>query len=234
MNRKYYHNYESSHFHGENEEVSTSLLKLCELSEKFWNKNSPNLLEAGCGTAKLAHTLKMKCNSVTGGDISYSAIEKGSKLHPEVAFNQIDFCQSPMPQEFDIIVDGHLLHCLICPDDRKNYLSHISAMLTPGGTFVVESLVASKAMKFSSSYKYLPPLLYKRASAHQVGTEMIGGEEMLPIRYIPTFLDIESEILSAGLKIEYLSLPFGLKGIVDQDALEKNAPDIIQIIARMP
>lgn len=230
--KKYYHNFEFGHETDEYDAVSQSLKDLVEKSYTFLPSKSVDLLEAGCGAAQLANSLIDLCDTVTGCDISAAAINRAKALFPVIKLMNHDLCQAPLDQKFDIIVDGHLLHCLITNEDRSNYLNNIKAMLKDRGIFVIESLVQSKSMNFTLPYIYSSPVLYMIAKPHYYGTVELQEHTVIPARFIQSFIEIEREILEAGFRIEFLKLPLGLKGIVDKNTPGSSAPDIIQIIAR--
>lgn len=42
---------------------------------------------------------------------------------------------------FDLVVDGHLLHCIVFDEERWRLLERIRQSLTPGGEFWVETML---------------------------------------------------------------------------------------------
>ncbi len=231
MEKKYYHNFDFAHQKNSDNDLPISLKNLVLDSKQFWSDADIHLLESGCGSGSLSSSLIDEVSEITAADISLSAIIKGKQKYPKINFIQQDLCKGQLDQKFNVIVDGHLLHCLVEDIDRKNYLNNLMKMLLPGGTLVLESFIKSKQMQFLPPYRFHSPILYQNAEQHHYGIETIQGEKLIPIRYIPPSMEIEKLIIDTGLTIKKLLIPFGLKGIVDHSAPETLAPDVIQIIA---
>jgi len=101
-----------------------------------------DVLEIGCGAGNLSILLAQQGFRVSGVDISPAAIgwagERTSALGQPIAFRVDDVLElsSCAPASFDLVVDGHCLHCII-GEDRGRCLASVWRVLRPGGVFEV-------------------------------------------------------------------------------------------------
>jgi SAM-dependent methyltransferase len=141
-----------------------------------------DVLELGCGEGHYARLLAEKGYSVTGVDISPTAIEWAKEKNIEtghhVRYLVVDLTKPDvLPGEtFDLIGDGNCLHCILEPD-RKIFLSNVQRLLKVNGVFFVYS-------KCSSS------------TSDEV-TEFEGK----PYRYAPSQENLHRELEAAGFEI---------------------------------
>jgi SAM-dependent methyltransferase len=96
------------------------------------------LLELGCGAGNIAGSLIERGFEVTGIDISPFAIAWAAEREPRARFVVGDVV-SAIPGEYDVIVDGHCLHCII-GDDRARLLANVYRALAPRGSFFVATM----------------------------------------------------------------------------------------------
>ena len=146
-------------------------------------------LEIGCGAGNFSILLAQHGFRVTGVDISPTAIEwaneRASPVSKDVSFRvdnvlNLGTCDDEM---FDLVVDGHCLHCII-GEDRASCLAAIWRVLKAGGSFVVLTMcgeVTNQSMLKSFDHD-------RKVTLHQ-------GQ---PTRYIGDVDAIVSEITSAG------------------------------------
>ena len=106
---------------------------------------SGKVLELGCGAGDVALLFAEKGYQVHGIDIAPSAIEwareKALKAGLQVNFEAGDVTKLGRWEDdyFDIVIDGHCLHCII-GDDRAEMLKEAYRVLRPGGSFYVSSM----------------------------------------------------------------------------------------------
>jgi ubiquinone/menaquinone biosynthesis C-methylase UbiE len=104
-----------------------------------------SLLELGGGAETNSLWLAEKGYDVHGVDISPTAIEwakeKAEKESIQVRFsvgNVLNFKDYP-DTRFDLVLDGHCLHCII-GKDRARFYSSVLRVLKPGGSFLVYTI----------------------------------------------------------------------------------------------
>lgn len=96
------------------------------------------LLELGCGAGNDVQWLTARGFDVTGIDISPAAIEWARERAPNAKFLVADVV-SAIPGTYDVVVDGHCLHCII-GDDRARLLKNVRDALAPDGRFFVATM----------------------------------------------------------------------------------------------
>jgi SAM-dependent methyltransferase len=106
-------------------------------------------LDLGCGTGPASCYLAEAGFDVTGIDIAPSAIalarEMAAKRNLDIKFLVADVCREPFPEgPFDLVVDGHLLHCIVFPAERSALLEKIRGSMTDDGEFWVETMLLEK------------------------------------------------------------------------------------------
>ena len=105
---------------------------------------SGRLLELGCGEGSLTLSLACKGYQAYGIDIAPTAVawaqEKAQKQGLAIDFRAGDITDLPYPDDFfDVVVDGHCLHCII-GEDRGRCLSQVFRITRPGGLFLVNTM----------------------------------------------------------------------------------------------
>jgi SAM-dependent methyltransferase len=97
------------------------------------------VLELGCGAGNIASSLVERGFDVTGIDISPTAIAWATeRAIPGTRFVVGDLV-AEIPGEYDLVIDGHCLHCII-GDDRARMLANVRGALVPGGKFFVATM----------------------------------------------------------------------------------------------
>ena len=103
-------------------------------------------LELGCGTGPLCCQLAQAGFDVVGIDISPTAIAMARHIavrrNLAISYEVGDVCRRPLPTEtFDLIVDGHLLHCIVFEHERRRLLEQVRRALQATGEFWVETML---------------------------------------------------------------------------------------------
>jgi SAM-dependent methyltransferase len=150
-------------------------------------------LEIGCGAGNFSLLLAHHGYKVTGVDISPTAIEwacdRSNASHMEMDFRvdnvlNLSTCHDAT---FDLVVDGHCLHCII-GEDRAICLASVYRVLKPGGSFVVLTMCGEVTnQKMLKSFDHV-----RKVTIHQ-------GQ---PTRYIGAAAAILSEVIAAGFVAE--------------------------------
>ncbi len=153
---------------------------------------SGKVLELGCGAGDVTLLFAEKGYQVSGIDIAPTAIEwakeKTLKTNIKAEFVDGDVRNLGRWEDgtFDIVIDGHCLHCII-GDDRAVVLKEAYRVLRPGGLFYVSSMCGDPKE---------PEVLKNYDSESRC---MVHGN--VAARYFGRPEDIIKEIEKAGFKI---------------------------------
>lgn len=187
---------------------SESLISFIEsYADQFnWPKDffkGKNVLVTGCGFGGLCQYLITQGAFVTGFDVSNLAIMGAKEIDtlingvPCVDYKNIDLTHSNLDQynnQFDFIIDDHLLHCLASNEDRLSYMNNLSSLVTQDGLIFIESMAFHSDIKFPINYSFDEDhILYKN----------INDKDIM-IRKISPSIEIENEIKNSNLFINYL------------------------------
>lgn len=113
--------------------------------EAGWIKTKGRALDLGCGTGPLLRWLHSLGWKGTGVDMSKTAIKlarrqsKGLGLSFKVG--DVTRLEGIKDRSFDLVNDGHCLHCITDPEDRKAFFSSARRVLKPGGLLIVDTMV---------------------------------------------------------------------------------------------
>jgi len=187
---------------------------LTDVLAQPWCPKDGKVIELGCGTGPILKWICKKDFSGLGIDVSKTAItmarEQSKGLNTR--FKQADICRSGFEKagKFDLAVDGHCLHCIIRYRDRKAFLKNSFKILKKGGIFIVMTMCSPADRRvFSDIYEeqklinhtiYVP---YDKAREYE-GFLTFNGRDYMPIRRVPHWKSILSEIRRAGFKIKLL------------------------------
>lgn len=114
----------------------------------------PRTLEIGCGTGPACCLLARRGHRVEGLDVSPTAIamarEEAKARDLAIDFRVADICHDALlPDTYDLVVDGHCLHCLATDEDRRSALDNVRSGLCPGGQLWVETMLALPGTHFA-------------------------------------------------------------------------------------
>jgi SAM-dependent methyltransferase len=165
------------------------------------------VLELGCGTGALACMLAEHGFEVTAIDVSASAIAFARSVARArglaVSFEVGDACSWTAPAEaFDVIVDSHLLHCIVGPVERRQLLANLRAALRPEGEFWTETMALAQRFAPTPRRRIDPRgIVWERIEEPDGCVDVVreDGATWMPSRYIaPTADDLLSEFADAG------------------------------------
>jgi 2-polyprenyl-3-methyl-5-hydroxy-6-metoxy-1,4-benzoquinol methylase len=156
---------------------------------------SGRLLELGCGDGGLSLPLARMGFETCGIDIAPTAIawaqEKAQAQGLSIDFRIGNVLDLPYSDDFfDLVVDGHCLHCII-GEDRKKFLSQALRVTRPGGLFLVMTMCNEVSENFRTHFDPVTRCLVK---------EGVAG------RYIGRSEDILREITEAGFRVKSSSV----------------------------
>lgn len=160
--------------------------RLNDLIIKYKNNNKLSILELGCGDAELSIRLAKSGFSISGVDISPTAINWAKSKCKKEGLKSDFRCESVLStsfadNSFDVIIDSACLHCIIA-EDRKKLFSEVNRLLRNDGIFVGETMC-----------NYIPE--YFSEFADKDGNIVKNG---IAGRYIGKATDIIKEIESSN------------------------------------
>ena len=186
----------------------SSRLETYKISEK-------SIIEAGCGSGSLLNKIFGPNNNLIAFDFSKEAIRQAQQKYPNINF----FCEDIIhlkryDKNIDIIIDSHLIHCLMGQEMVEDYLMNCYNSLIQGGKMFVECMIFSKAF-------------IKKFGSREDG---IYNEENI-IRTIINYLDYEKIFIKIGFKIDYFYILGGRKFVFS--SIRENVmpfdPDVLQV-----
>lgn len=93
------------------------------------------ILDLGCGTGDVAHTLHEQGADVTGADFSKNMVDRAKEKYPHIPFEVQDANTFSFENSFDAVFSNATLHWIKTPE---LVLERISTHLNKGGRFVAE------------------------------------------------------------------------------------------------
>lgn len=135
------------------------------------------VLELGSGSSSVFENKASLNLKVTAIDKDKNLIDQ-AQSKSNVSYLNLDIADSKITKnlttKFDLIFDAHCFQCITNPEERARAWKNVLELLSENGIFAAEMMVQSSANKI-----------------------------FVPERYIPESLDLEKEILSSGLKINF-------------------------------
>jgi 2-polyprenyl-3-methyl-5-hydroxy-6-metoxy-1,4-benzoquinol methylase len=147
---KYYESHEEAYrkikknklsFWGESAENSESFENffmkeyLISALDKIKTISNAKVLEIGCGTGPISCFFAQRGYDVDGFDVSQTAIEIARKNAKDrsldIHYSVDDICSISKTKSdiYDIIIDGHCMHCIIYDSDRHAALTNVLRLL---------------------------------------------------------------------------------------------------------
>lgn len=182
-------------------------------------KRSFRALEVGCGTGPGSCYLCEKGFSVKGIDIVSEAIDiardQANLRDFDIDFEVSDICNFNDNQLYDLIVDGHLLHCIVFDEDRKKVLENIRKRLNSEGVFLLETLaLGSSIPSLGDEFKFDDEYILWHKVNDLNFYEAIQRDDGIyfPQRRILPHLKIRQELQKAGFNVIEANFIDGVDG----------------------
>lgn len=186
-----------------------------------WAPQVKRILELGCGAGNILRDICSKNDEALGIDVSCTAIKmaKEQTVNSKIKFMKFDFCKGDTRKlgKFDLVIDGHCLHCITDQTDREKFLNNAYKVLDPSGLFIVMAMCSPvdrsifrehwKNMIFLNGITYHP---FNGKGVIKDAVE-IKGQKHIPTRYIGPWKDIVKEVETAGFHIQSMQheKPYG-------------------------
>ncbi len=180
---------------------------LMDVLAQPWAPKGGKVIELGCGTAPILRWLCKKKFEGLGVDVSKTAIKMAREQSKgfDIRFKRADVCNlsAEKSRTFDLAVDGHCLHCITQPEDRKRFLKNTFRLLKEGGLFIVMTMCAPVDRKMFSNLFQEQKLIdriiyapYDRATEYE-GSRTFEGRDYIPTRYVGHCKSILTELRRA-------------------------------------
>lgn len=163
----------------------TLIFDLCKMP------SSGRILELGCGAGNLSLWLEQQGYEVTGVDISPTAIAWARRRCLAAGGTTRFFVDNVLDMHFvedgyfDIVLDGHCLHCII-GDDRRKFFSESSRVLKPGGRLLIDSMCG--------------PIIGNQLRGYDPTTQCTMSDG-IATRYFGSPEEIENEVADSGFDV---------------------------------
>ncbi len=168
--------------------------------EKLYNKpmipRSGHLLEIGCGAGENAVWFARRGYVVSGVDIAPTAIEWANEralndgVSVDFQVGDVRTLQCFSDASFDIVHDGHCMHCIIGNEDRNAVLTTVRRVLKNEGIFVLSTMAGDFSYPLSFGGEF------------DAESRCIINKGIIT-RYIGVPQDIIDEIQRAGFDIRF-------------------------------
>lgn len=168
-------------------------------------------LDLGCGTGTTAFTLAKLGFTVTGVNVSPTAIlmaqELATKQDLGIDFKVGDILKlENLAQKFDLIYDSHCFHCIVFDEDRARVLAGVKNSLQDSGKFILDTMIFKEGSNPASRFETLRfdedfILWHKTNPTEMRGLETIDGQTWCAQRRIYPLEKVLEEILQAGFQI---------------------------------
>ncbi|MCK4250486.1 methyltransferase domain-containing protein [candidate division WOR-3 bacterium] len=176
--------------------------------------SNARVLEIGCGTGPISCYLAQQGYNVDGIDISQTAIEiaqtnakdRGLNIHYYVD----DICSISKTRSdiYDIIIDGHCMHCITYDTDRHAALTNIFRLLKKSGYFVIETMSMEDSSQWPHSGRIDEQGIVWCEVKENYPYEKVKFEDKYWIctRRIMCSSDLENELKQTGFLVEHIEI----------------------------
>jgi SAM-dependent methyltransferase len=94
------------------------------------------VLDAGCGTGRVAIELARRGFNVTGVDIDPTMLDSARRKAPELRWVLADLATLALGEQFDAVVLAGNVMLFVGPGNERIVLGHVARQLGPGGVLV--------------------------------------------------------------------------------------------------
>jgi SAM-dependent methyltransferase len=115
--------------HGEARRVDALLDRL--------GRRPGDVLDAGCGTGRVAAHLADLGHHVVGADLDASMLAEARTARPDLDWRLVDLARLDLGRRFDAVVGAGNLWPLLTPDTHAGVIARLAAHLRPGGLLVL-------------------------------------------------------------------------------------------------
>ena len=95
-----------------------------------------SVLDAGCGTGRVAIELARRGIDVTGIDVDPSMLEKARTKQPDLPWIEADLAGVDLERAFDAVVLAGNVMIFLAPGTEADVVANLARHLAPGGAFV--------------------------------------------------------------------------------------------------
>jgi len=175
-------------------------------------------LEIGCGSGPICCFLAARGWAVRGIDVSQTALEmarqNAAQRGLDVRFDDADICNMPeqtreglaLDERYDLVIDGHCLHCLVRDEHRRGALGAIHRLLRPDGLFLIETMISHPGLIVKGNYRIDPQGVLAIKAEDGGGRDdafQSEGEWFVPYRRLLTAEQVAAELGDAGFVIHF-------------------------------
>jgi 2-polyprenyl-3-methyl-5-hydroxy-6-metoxy-1,4-benzoquinol methylase len=174
-------------------------------------------MEIGCGSGPICCFLAARGWAVRGIDVSHTALEmakqNAAQRGLDVRFDAADICSMAeerreglaLHERYDLIIDGHCLHCIVYDEHRREALTAIHRLLKPEGLFLIETMISHPALIVKGNYRIDPQgvlsIKVDSRTGHDDAFES-DNEWFAPYRRLLAADQVATELRDAGFVIE--------------------------------
>lgn len=106
------------------------------LTERGVDVEGSRILDAGCGTGRVAIELARHGAVVVGADLDESMLARAREKAPDLDWHQADLSTMDLDEQFDLVVMAGNIMIFVAPGTERSVLERTAAHVTPGGLFI--------------------------------------------------------------------------------------------------